>query len=94
MMLTTRSRRYRRSEASQYLKEKWNIDRAPSTLAKYACVGGGPKFQHAARLPLYPEEELDAYAQSILSPLKSSTSDPGEEASRRSLSETIDRKGR
>lgn len=84
-MQTTRSHRHRRIEASRYLKEKWGIDRAPSTLAKYACVGGGPKFQHAGRSPLYLEEELDAYARSILSPLKSSTSDPGEEAPRRLL---------
>jgi hypothetical protein len=81
-MHTAQNRRRGRKEASQYLKEIWGIDRAPSTLAKYACVGGGPKFQHAGRSPLYLEEELDAYALSILSPLKSSTSDPGEGASR------------
>ena len=68
-------RRLRRPEASAYLKERWGIDRKPSTLAKLACLGGGPRFEHAGRFPLYPEPELDAWALSILSPLKSSTSD-------------------
>jgi hypothetical protein len=66
-------RRLRRSEASLYLKDRWGIDRKPSILAKIACLGGGPKFEHAGRFPLYPEPELDAWAQSTLSPLKSST---------------------
>jgi hypothetical protein len=71
-------RRYRRAEASIYLKQKYDIDRKPSTLAKLACVGGGPRFQTAGRIPLYPEVELDQWAQTLLSPLKRSTSDPGE----------------
>lgn len=68
-------RRLRRAEASAYLKEKWGIDRKPGTLAKLACLGGGPLFEHANRIPLYPEPELDAWAEALLSPLKSSTSD-------------------
>ncbi len=79
-MQTEPCRRLRRAEASAYLKEKHGINRAPATLAKLACTGGGPRFQHVGRLPLYPEPELDAYALSILSPLKSSTSDAGEAA--------------
>lgn len=70
-------RHLRRAEASAYLKEKWGIDRKPSTLAKIASLGGGPKFLHAGRFPLYPEDELDSWAQSILSPLKASTSERG-----------------
>jgi hypothetical protein len=72
--------RRRRAEASSYLKEKWGIDRKPSTLAKLACIGGGPRFEVAGRFPLYTDPELDAWARSILSPLKSSTSDTGEAA--------------
>ncbi len=71
--------RLRRPQASCYLKEKWGIDRAASTLAKLAVVGGGPKFQHANRIPLYTPEELDIWAESILSPMKISTSDSGED---------------
>lgn len=67
-------RRLRRTEASEYLKDTWGIDRKPSTLAKLAVVGGGPRFEHANRIPLYPVAELDAWAASILSPLKRSTS--------------------
>lgn len=69
------SKRRRRKEASVYLREKWGIERAPSTLAKLATIGGGPRFVLAGRIPLYPESELDTWAQSITSPLLSSTSD-------------------
>jgi hypothetical protein len=65
----------RRREASDYLKTVWGIDRAPTTLAKLACIGGGPSFRHCHRTPLYPSDSLDDWAKSILSPLKSSTSD-------------------
>lgn len=68
-------RRYRRAEAATYLKSTWGIDRKPSTLAKIACLGGGPRFEHAGRVPLYPQSELDVWARSMLSPLKTSTSD-------------------
>jgi len=74
---TAEPRRYRRADASTYLREVWCIDRKASTLAKLACLGGGPKFEHAGRIPVYLESELDAFAKSILSPLKSSTSDTG-----------------
>lgn len=76
--ITTRPRRHRRAEASRYLKEKYGIERKPATLAKLACLGGGPRFESAGRVPLYPEPELDAWAESLISPLKRSTSDPGE----------------
>lgn len=72
--------RLRRTEASTYLKQRWGISRTPGTLAKLATLGGGPRFQLDGRIPLYPETELDTWADSILSPLKSSTSDSGEAA--------------
>jgi hypothetical protein len=76
--MNTSQPRLRRTEASQYLLEKWGIERTPGTLAKIACCSSsGPRFQHAGRIPLYPISELDAWAQLILSPLKSSTSDHG-----------------
>jgi hypothetical protein len=76
-MTTMQFTRLRRAEASHYLKNTWGISRTVGTLAKLAVVGGGPKFQYAGRTPLYPEAELDAWAVSILSPLKNSTSDIG-----------------
>lgn len=72
-------KRLRRTDASKYLKDQWGIDRKPSTLAKLAVVGGGPRFEHAGRVPLYPVRELDAWAASLLSPLRRSTSDRGGE---------------
>jgi hypothetical protein len=71
-------RRHRRADASGYLKERWGLDYKPATLAKLACLGGGPRFEHAGRFPLYREDELDAWALARLSPLKSSTSDIGQ----------------
>jgi hypothetical protein len=75
-----RCRRFRRSEASSYLKERWGIDYKASTLAKLACLGGGPRFELAGRFPLYRQSELDDWAAARLSPLKSSTCDPGARA--------------
>jgi hypothetical protein len=42
-----------------------------------ASIGGGPRFVHAGRFPLYPEAELDDWARSRISPLKASTTDHG-----------------
>ncbi len=67
----------RRAEASNYLAQRHGIVRAPSTLAKLAVIGGGPKFYSAGRFPLYPPGELDAWAAAISGPLRASTSDGG-----------------
>jgi hypothetical protein len=67
--------RLRGFQASEYLEQVHGILRKPATLAKYRCVGGGPRFQHARRVPYYTPTELDAYALSILSPLKAFTGD-------------------
>lgn len=69
----------RRREASDYLLKKYGLSYQPNTLAKLACVSSnGPRFIKAGRFPLYPVAELDAFAASIMSPLKTSTSDTGE----------------
>jgi len=75
--MTETIKRLRRSQASIYLKEKYGISRTPQTLAKLAVVGGSPKFQYDGRIPLYPTDQLDSWAESILSPLRASTSDCG-----------------
>jgi hypothetical protein len=69
------NRLLRRKQASDYLREKHGLERAPSTLAKLAVIGGGPIFRYAGRIPLYPPENLDAYAESVLSPPMHSTSE-------------------
>lgn len=72
--------RLRREHASEYLDFVYGITVATATLAKLACVGGGPRFNKVVRTPLYPREELDAWAAERLGKLKSSTSDGGSEA--------------
>jgi hypothetical protein len=65
----------RRKAASDYLRETWGLERAPSTLAKLAVIGGGPTFRRAGRIPLYTSDDLDEWAISLLSPPMRSTSD-------------------
>jgi hypothetical protein len=65
----------RRKAASDYLRETRGLERAPSTLAKLAVIGGGPIFRRAGRVPLYSPDDLDAWAESLLGPPMRSTSD-------------------
>ena len=58
-MQTERCCRLRRAEASAYLKEKHGIDRAPTTLAKYAVVGGGPNSSMWAGCRFIPCKSAD-----------------------------------
>ena len=74
-MTSSPPRRMRRKDASVYLDNKHGVKRTPGTLAKLACIGGGPVFQRDGRIPLYTEEWLDDYAESVLSPPMRSTSD-------------------
>ncbi len=70
-----KARRLRRSEASQYLLDKWGISRTVNTLAKLAVTGAGPQFQKDGRIPLYMEEWLDEWARDQLGPPVSSTAE-------------------
>lgn len=67
--------RLRRQEASVYLLSKWGITVAPTTLAKYATVGGGPGYQKLGATPLYRREDLDAWAQKKLGNVVHSSSE-------------------
>jgi hypothetical protein len=69
------NRLLRRKAASQYLDETWGMNRAPSTLAKLAVIGGGPIFRRAGRVPVYATEDLDNWARSLMSVPMRSTSD-------------------
>lgn len=73
-------RRYRRTEAVIYLKENWSVTRSARTLAKEACLGGGPEMVYDGRFPTYTETALDAYARSKLSRPVRSTSELREAA--------------
>ena len=69
-------RRLDRKEAAQFLTAH-GYRTAPATLAKLACIGGGPAFESFGRRPLYREAELLAWAQARSTGLRRSTSDPG-----------------
>lgn len=65
-----------RVEASAYLLEHHGISRKVSTLARFACTGGGPAFRKAGkRHVVYERAELDRWARSILSEPLASTSE-------------------
>jgi hypothetical protein len=79
-----RERKYRRSEASEYLKREHGLDVAPTTLAKLATTGGGPSFYSGPKFPLYPQGGLDEWAKRKLGKLVNSTSEaPPKPAPRR-----------
>jgi hypothetical protein len=65
----------RRKAASEYLRETHGLERAPSTLAKLAVLGGGPAFRRVGRVPVYTTDDLDEWVVSKLSPPMRSTSE-------------------
>ena len=68
------SRLLRRAEAAQYVHDKWGYPCSPKTLAKYAVIGGGPRFRKAGRFPLYHPDDLDGWVHGKLSSPLTSTS--------------------
>ena len=67
-------RKLGRKEAAQFLTDR-GYRTAPATLAKLACVGGGPTFESFGRRPLYREPDLLAWAQARTTGPRRSTSD-------------------
>jgi hypothetical protein len=65
----------RRADAARYIRERHAIPCAPATLAKYACLGGGPAFRKAGKFPIYSRDDLDAWAKQRLGGLVRSTSE-------------------
>jgi hypothetical protein len=65
----------RRTEAAQYLRDKYNIPCEASSLRTLACKGTGPAFQKCGRYPLYDEPDLDSFALAKMSPKVRSTSE-------------------
>lgn len=64
----------RRRAAGEYLKQKYGFG-SEKTLAKLACLGGGPEFRKAANAALYEPQKLDEWAQSKIGAPQRSTSD-------------------
>jgi hypothetical protein len=69
-------RKLGRKDAAQFLTDL-GYKTAPATLAKLACLGGGPPFSSFGRRPLYREADLLGWAQGRTTGLRRSTSDPG-----------------
>jgi hypothetical protein len=65
----------RRRAAAFYLREQRGIPCSEKTLAKLACIGGGPVYRLFGRFPLYTSPDLDAYADAKLGKPVRSTSE-------------------
>jgi hypothetical protein len=71
-----------RKDAAQYITDNY-FPCSPKTLAKLACVGGGPEFRKAGRVPIHEPPKLDEWALAKISEPRRSTSDiPADEARR------------
>jgi len=68
----------RRDAASEYLRVRWGIPCSKKTLAKLACIGGGPVYRRFGRIPLYTTADLDAFAEGRIGKPVRSTSDYGD----------------
>ena len=65
-----------RGQAAEYCI-KQGLPVSPKTLAKYACVGGGPKFRKFGTMRvIYKIEDLDEWIERRLSKMFSSTGIP------------------
>lgn len=64
----------RRKAAGEYLKAKFGFG-SEKTLAKLACVGGGPEFCKAGPAALYEPAKLDEWALAKIGAPRRSTSD-------------------
>ena len=65
-----------RGQAAEYCI-KQGLPVSPKTLAKYACVGGGPKFHKFGKMRvIYKIEDLDEWIERWLSKTFSSTGIP------------------
>lgn len=65
-----------RGQAAEYCI-KQGLPVSPKTLAKYACVGGGPKFRKFGTMRvIYKIEDLDEWIKRRLSKTFSSTGIP------------------
>ena len=71
-----KAKRFRRVEASAYLKAEWGLSYAPRTLAKLASISSeGPLMEYDGRRPLYPQDSLDEWAGRKIGPRVRSTSE-------------------
>jgi hypothetical protein len=65
----------RRTEAAAYIRNRYGFPCQPTWLAKLACVGGGPRFRKAGRIPVYAITDLTCWAEARMSRPVCSTSE-------------------
>lgn len=64
----------RRNQAAAYLQSRYGAY-TTETLAKLACIGGGPCFRKLGPFPVYAPDDLDIWATSRMSRPVRSTSE-------------------
>lgn len=69
------SQNLRRESAAEYLRDRYGLRCSATTLKKYACRGGGPRFHRVNRTALYPLAELDRWAAQKMGPLQGHAAD-------------------
>ena len=73
--LKTASKLRSRKDAAARIREVWGYKITAQTLAKYACLGGGPRYRKISSQVVYSDDDCDAWVTSRISPLRTSTSD-------------------
>lgn len=63
-----------RNESAEFLTNQ-GFPVSPRTLAKYACIGGGPAFRKFGHRVIYTPDDLIAWAEAKTSSPVTSTSD-------------------
>lgn len=66
-----------RVDAAAFLTAR-GLRTSPRTLAKFACIGGGPTYQRFGRAAVYKRDDLIAWAESRLSAPIAHTSETAE----------------
>ena len=69
----------RRKAAGEYIKSKFGFG-SEKTLAKLACVGGGPEFRKVGSAVVYEPQALDDWALARIGAPQKSTSDRSDAA--------------
>jgi len=64
------------TEAEEFLRDELGLPVKATTLAKYRCLGGGPRFELFGRFPKYTQPWLREWARSRIKGPKRSTSEP------------------
>ncbi|MFV0663132.1 hypothetical protein [Denitromonas sp.] len=63
-----------RAQAADYIKDRYGLPAAKSTLGKLASIGGGPTYRLFCGRAVYTRSDLDTWVATKLSSPRSSTS--------------------